>query len=391
MIWNKRRFGDLFTEPTRNGIHKAVEFQGRGTPVVKMGEVYSSKFVDDSNERDFLDLSATELSKLTIETDDLLFCRTSLVADGVGRCALVRHLSRPTAFASNLIRVRLDPALADPRFYHFVFQSAMGLNFMRSIVRGTSVSTITGPDIANLEVPYPPMFEQTAIADVLAALDDKIESNHRLQSLLERTIAAEYQLLTQNRDLVEYRSALDVVMGVAFAGDFFSPNGVGRPLIRIRDLKSFVPQTWTTETRTDEVVVRAGEVVVGMDAEFRSTLWIGNDGLLNQRVCKFVPKPGVATAFAWCAIKPDLEYCERAKTGTTVIHLNKSDIERFSVPRLTVDEHQTFDAVTEPMLKRLVAAGIENMQIASLRNALLPELLSGRLRVRDAEAMMENV
>ena len=60
--------------------------------VIKMGEVYAADMIDDAD-RDRLDLSIAELERLSVRGGDLLFCRTSLIPDGVGHCALVRSLS----------------------------------------------------------------------------------------------------------------------------------------------------------------------------------------------------------------------------------------------------------------------------------------------------------
>jgi type I restriction enzyme S subunit len=184
---------------------------------------------------------------------------------------------------------------------------------------------------------------------------------------------------------------LELDTGAPFRGESFSEPGSGRPLIRIRDLKSFEPQIWTMEQREDEHVVHPGDVLVGMDAEFRSVIWCGPPGVLNQRVCRFRPRAGVARVFALLAIREDLEFCERAKSGTTVIHLNKADIERFEVPNLSVREHESLSRETEPMLERFVAASRESRELSRLRDALIPELLSGRLRVTEAEELAEVV
>jgi type I restriction enzyme S subunit len=388
--WHRTTLGDVLNEPPRNGIHKGVAWQGQGTPVIKMGEVYSSDYVADAP-RDRLDLTESEVERLAVRDGDLLFCRTSLVADGVGRCGLVRHLNERSVFASNLIRVRVDGTKADPRFIHWLFRSPMGQNLRRSIARGTSVTTITGPDLASLQFPLPPIVEQRAIAGVLGALDDKIESNRRAADLLEKLIEAEYRDATTGAPDSPYSTVLAVQMGAPFSGDQFSEPGVGRPLIRIRDLKTFAPQVWTTESRPDEISVCRGDVLVGMDAEFRSMLWLGADGVLNQRMCRFVPRSNVGTAFAWFSIRADLEFCERAKSGTTVIHLNKSDVERFRVPHLSEEAHHVFYLKTQPMVDRLASLGLESQLLADLRDALLPELLSGRLRVREAEEMVGSV
>lgn len=134
-------FGDLLEVPTRNGIHKGPKFQGRGAPVIKMGEVYKTDWVGPA-ERDRYDLSETELSKLSVENGDLLFCRTSLVPEGVGRCAIVGQLDEPTVFASNLIRARLDTDKADPQYWFYYFRSPVGLQQFQSIARGTSVTSL---------------------------------------------------------------------------------------------------------------------------------------------------------------------------------------------------------------------------------------------------------
>jgi type I restriction enzyme S subunit len=182
--WHVGRFGDLFAVPPRNGIHKGPEFQGRGVPVVKMGEVYHTDVIGDAL-RDLYDLAPDELRRLEVRSGDLLFCRTSLVPDGVGHCAMVGPLSTRTAFASNLIRVRLDPAKGSPRYWYYFFRSRVGHELLLTLARGTSVTTITGPDIAALEVDIPDLREQHRVAGLLGALDDKIELNRRMSQTLE--------------------------------------------------------------------------------------------------------------------------------------------------------------------------------------------------------------
>ena len=89
----------------------------------------------------------------------------------------------------------------------------------------------------------------------------------------------------------------DVIYGAPFASATFNTEGLGLPLIRIRDLANESPAVWTTEAHPKGYVVRPGEIVVGMDGEFRAYLWGGAEGWLNQRVCVFVPKGAASAAF----------------------------------------------------------------------------------------------
>lgn len=369
---------------------KTDNFVDFGVPIIKGQNLGGGRLLEDFF--DFLtEEKADELSNSIAKSGDIVFTHRGTL----GQVAMIPRKSRYPRYivSQSQMKVSLDEEQALPEYVTYYFQSSVGQHMLMSYASQTGVPAIGQPltSLRKMLVILPSIEEQRAIAGVLGALDDKIESNRRLQLLLDAVIQAEFVRAANGSNLVHFGHSLDVVMGAPFGGDHFGGVGHGRPLIRIRDLKTFAPQTWTTESRADEVLVRAGDVVVGMDAEFRSTLWVGEVGLLNQRVCKCVPKAGVATAFAWYAIRSDLEFCERAKSGTTVIHLNKGDIDRFSVPELGPTEHQDFSDLTEPMLNRLVSAGLENLRLAALRDALLPELLSGRLRVKDAESVMENV
>ena len=306
-------------------------------------------------------------------------------APTAGRLAI---LSREMACNQAACAIVPDPSLVESRW--LFYQLLANRPNIHRLANGAAQQNLAAALIRSMELPIPPLPVQRAIAGVLGALDDKIESNRRLARMAEELCRAEFRRALLDHDFERFEVALDVVMGAPFAGASFSEPGTGRPLIRIRDLKTHTPQVWTTEERPDEVLISPGDVVVGMDADFRSTIWLGEKALLNQRLCCFRPRSGVATAFAWLAIEEDLRFYEGAKSGTTVIHLNKSDIEQFRVPALSSDEHASFRSVTEPLVSRMVATGRENASLTSLRDALLPELLSGRIRVRDAEKFLED-
>ena len=68
-----------------------------------------------------------------------------------------------------------------------------------------------------------------------------------------------------------------------------------------------------------------------MDGEFTVQIWKGPPSLLNQRVCEFVPKKRVSELFVKFSIEKPLQHFENSKVGTTVIHLNKKDIDSFKI------------------------------------------------------------
>ena len=180
----------------------------------------------------------------------------------------------------------------------------------------------------------------------------------------------------------------DVVYGAPFASSQFNTDGIGTPLIRIRDLANENPGIWTSEVHPKRYMVRPGNIVVGMDGEFRAYLWGGTDAWLNQRVCTFVPKPGSSAAFVRNSIIEPLAHVEATETATTVIHLGKGDIDRFSAVVPTPPVLAAFNRICQPCYDRVVACKQEFRTLAAIRDTLLPKLISGELRVTDVERIV---
>ncbi|MHB1400736.1 MAG: restriction endonuclease subunit S [Trichloromonadaceae bacterium] len=173
----------------------------------------------------------------------------------------------------------------------------------------------------------------------------------------------------------------DVIYGAPFASAKFNTDGVGRPLIRIRDLKDEAPGVFTSEVHPKGYLVQPGDIVVGMDGEFRAYLWGGQEAWLNQRVCVFKPKMDISAAFIRSSIMPCLAAVEASETATTVIHLGKNDIDRFMVVTPQLSLMAAFGAIAEPVYAQVVALKQSSRTLATLRDTLLPKLLSGELSI----------
>jgi type I restriction enzyme S subunit len=277
-----------------------------------------------------------------------------------------------------------------------------------------------------LSVTLPPLPEQRAIAHILSTLDDRIELNRRMNETLEamaralfiswfvdfdpvrakvegrdpglpkplaelfpaRLVDSELGEIPEGWEAGSVYKIADVVYGAPFASAQFNADGLGEPLIRIRDLADENPGVWTREVHPKGNRVRPGDIVVGMDGEFRAYLWGGAEAWLNQRVCVFVPKAGASAAFVRNSIIAPLAHIEATETATTVIHLGKKDIDRFMVVVPTDRVLAAFNENCQPWYERIVACKQASRTLASLRDSLLPKLISGELRVADADGLL---
>ena len=263
--------------------------------------------------------------------------------------------------------------------------------------------------LENLTMKLPSIAEQKSIADILTKLDDKIAVNKQINDNLEQEAQALFKSWFvdfepfKNGDFVESELGMipkgwrvgsiydyiDVVYGAPYKSSLFNDKKEGLPLIRIRDLKTNAPQFYTPEILPNTEFVKAGDIVAGMDAEFIPYVWLGEKGVLNQRCCKFRGKnEAISNYYILFLIKPELEYVQSYKTGTTVSHLGKSDIDRFRFVTPPLDVVKSFSDLVDGMLKELVNRANESRCLAELRDTLLPKLMSGELKVNEIEDVL---
>lgn len=176
-------------------------------------------------------------------------------------------------------------------------------------------------------------------------------------------------------------SLTNIIYGAPFASKQFNTEGNGKPIIRIRDLKEQQFTTYTTEKHPKGYLLQPGDIVVGMDGEFRPYIWGNDEAWLNQRVCVFKNKRPNGKAFLYFTIKPLLYAIEQTQVATTVIHIGKKDYDTFAFTLPDVSTLDKFDALTAPMILQIVSNSLENKRLAAMRNAILPKLISGELDV----------
>ena len=146
---------------------------------------------------------------------------------------------------------------------------------------------------------------------------------------------------------------LNVVYGAPFSSEKFNSESKGIPIIRIRDLKKQTSDIFTEEIHPRGVMIEQGDVVVGMDGEFRPYLWSGEKAWMNQRIGKFVPKKDLSSTFIIETLREQLKFIELTEVATTVIHLSKSDIDKFIILEGNNGVRKLFDKFANQLKKKL--------------------------------------
>ena len=190
MSWDSIRFGNLYSEDSRNGLTKPSKVRGSGYKMINMGELFANDRIYDIP-MELVPLKDSEKKNAKVEKGDLLFARQSLVLEGAGKFCIVMDVSSLTVFESHLIRVRLDKTKANPLFYYYYFKSPFSP--VSTIVSQCAQAGIRGSDLQELDVSFPPLPVQDRIASILTKYDELIENNQKQIKLLEEAAQRIYK------------------------------------------------------------------------------------------------------------------------------------------------------------------------------------------------------
>lgn len=361
-----------------------------GVPVIKVNNL-----ITGLHSKDELDVTTKEndekYSRTRLEGGELIVS----VVGTVGKTAIV-----PKSFRGcNLVRAVAMIDIKEnwlSKWVKYYIDSPAGQAYIEQNLNTTVQATLNIKTLVDMPIPFPKEDEMRKIVTILDAIDRKIECDQQINDNLLEQMQALYKSW-----FVDYRpfggvmptswtqtgiySLANIIYGAPFASKQFNTEGNGRPIIRIRDLKDQQFATYTTEVHPKGYLLHPGDIVVGMDGEFRPYIWGNDEAWLNQRVCVFENKRPNGKAFLYFTIKPLLFAIEQTQVATTVIHIGKKDFDAFEIMLPDTELLDAFDVITTPMVGQIVSNSIENKRLAIMRDALLPKLMSGEINVSNIQ------
>ena len=143
------------------------------------------------------------------------------------------------------------------------------------------------------------------------------------------------------RDKIKISDISQIVSGYAFDSKLFTDDAQFKPLIRIRDLKKGYTETFYKGDYPEWSIVKKGDYLIGMDGEFSIIEWVGEDALLNQRVCKLiVDSPDFLERYVLWLLPRKLKQIEDETPFVTVKHLSIKKIADIDVPKVSLSDQQ---------------------------------------------------
>lgn len=306
--------------------------------------------------------------------------------------ASLGRICRGIEGAYNVALVKTVPKEGiDNNFLFYLLQT----EYFQASVRGQGARSAQAgfnkDGLRNILLPIPSPGEQAAIAEVLGALDDKIAGNRAMIRSLDKlagAIVRSYMSLTDVQSLSEIAA---VTMGSSPPGVSYNTAGDGVVFYQgTREFQFRYPRNrmWTTQPLR---FASAGDTLVSVRAP------VGELNLAGESTCvgrglAAVHSTRRAPATLFHLLKnADNVWDPFESNGTVFGSINRSQLESLQLPILVEADLNALEEVVSGLELQLKCSTMENETLADVRDTLLPQLVSGKLRVKDAEKQVEAV
>ena len=141
---------------------------------------------------------------------------------------------------------------------------------------------------------------------------------------------------------------VEILSGYAFKSKKFNDRGLGVPVVRIRDVGKEKSETFYDGEYSGDYLIGNGDLLIGMDGDFRLAEWKGGKALLNQRVCKITSKDSsLDRVYMYYMLPRELKRIEDKTPFATVKHLSVKKIKNIEIPLPPLDQQKKIAAILD--------------------------------------------
>ena len=276
----------------------------------------------------------------------------------------------------------------------------------RLLSDGTSTrGGLSGWILKRMEIKLPPKSSQKKIIDILYSIDKKIEKNKAINNNLEQQAQAIFKSWFINFEPFNKTMPSDWIIGTiddlakeVVCGKTPSTKkaeyyGSNIPFITIPDMHGKTYAV-TTERYLSKLGANS-QVKKSLPKNSICVSCIGTAGLVtlvaeesqtNQQINSIIPKDGFSPYYIYLLMQTLSDTINKlGQSGSTIVNLNKSQFGKIQVIIPALSVMIKFDKIVSPMFEKMLQNQMENLKLTSLRDALLPRLMSGELDVSDIE------
>jgi type I restriction enzyme S subunit len=333
---------------------------------------------------------------------------------------------------SGMVIVRPNKMILHPYYLYIFMRSAFFKAQVKSLVTGSAQPQLPIRDINKINLYYFDYGTQLRIVNIIKSVDDRIDLLKETNTTLEAIAQAIFKSWFVDFDPVHAKQQGVECAGIDTAtADLFPSSFVQSEL-------GLIPEGWTVKGLDDiatylnglalqkfppqnneslpvikiaqlrkgdtdgadkagtyikpEYIVKDGDVLFSWSGTLEVDIWCGGDGALNQHLFK-VSSTSFSKWFYYYWTKYYLAEFRRIAEGkaTTMGHIQRAHLTNAKVLVPPVSLLKAMDNIFNPLVSKMISNAISMKTLASLRNTLLPRLMSGKLNLSEIEEQLEGV
>ena len=383
-----------------SSISETYKDNAKKVVLINTSDVYDGKctnhtFVDNKNLKGQF--------KKTFRPNDILY---SEIRPANRRFAYIDFDTKDYIASTKLMVIRANKGV-NPKYLYQLLRNNTTINTLQMLAesRSGTFPQITFSELSNIEIDVPSEENQDLIVTILSSLDAKIETNNKLNEKLEEMAQAifkswfvdfepfkdkpfhetELGMIPEGWEVVSLTDIATFTNGLAmqkFRPNYKEPH---LPVLKIKELRQgFCDDSSEIciDDISDDFIADDGDIIFSWSGTLLVDIWCGGKCGVNQHLFK-VTSENYNKWFFYFWIKRHLaEFIRIAKDkAVTMGHIKRGHLTNALVVVPNEKTMQNADKIFTPIIDRIIEAKIESKRLASLRDTLLPRLMSGELIV----------
>ena len=320
--------------------------------------------------------------KYILQPNDIVFARTG---GSTGRNYFYDGSDGRLVYAGFLIKFSIDPKKVNPKYVKYYCQSSQYYEWVNSYNNGSTRGNINAQTYANMSIPLLPRLQQDKLVKILSVIDEKIEINTAINDNLHEQIQALYlsnfdpaiQKPTGILSDICYYSSKKIPIAMLTVDTYFSTENMQANKIGAIKATSLPNISQTTKCYPGDVLVS------NIRPYFKKIVYVASECGCSTDVLCFCPNTERLSAFLFSTLYVDrfFDYMVAGSKGTKMPRGDKKQIMNYPIVIPSDIQLQQFNTSIVPMLNQIELLKMETMRLAEIRDALLPQLMSGELDV----------
>ena len=385
------------TGPFGSQLHKSdyVEF---GTPIVMPKDITNGK-INDNNISRISKNDVARLFKHKLVPGNIIYPRRG----DISKCALITSKEDGWVCGTGCIKVDINQQIANSTYVMYVLCQSETVNWIESNAVGTTMLNLNTSILSDLPIKLPSLNTQKKLANIVSSFDKKIALNRRINDNLEQQAQALFKSWFVDFEPFKEGKFVDsemgmipegwkvgrlcdfaiITMGQSPSGDSYNENKEGMVFYQGRsEFGNRFPsiKLYTTDPNR---IAEKNSILISVRAP------VGDINIASQDCCigrglASIKARGNYNSFLYYTVKSmKKEFDVYNGEGTVFGSINKDSLNSMPVIIPTTEEISNFEKITSVLDYNYEKCHRENIILTSLRDNLLPRLMSGELKIND--------